>query len=131
MGKKKKFNENFISEYNKMSHCMIDYRINGSERSKQKNIKLEKLCFNLASATGKNENYGKDRYIKKVEPILSSIIKNLKNDLPKNTLKSLVEANNLLKKENLEISDVSKMSHFSSLFGREQCYLSLTNRQNK
>ena len=130
-GKKKKFNENFISEYNKMSHCMIDYRINGSERSKQKNIKLEKLCFNFASATDKNENYGKDRYIKKVEPLLSGIIKNLKNDLPKNTIKSLVEANNLLKKETLKISDVNKMRHFSSLFGREQCYLSLTNRQNK
>ena len=114
-----------------MSHCMIDYRINGSERSKQKNIKLEKLCFNFASATDKNENYGKDRYIKKVEPLLSGIIKNLKNDLPKNTIKSLVEANNLLKKETLKISDVNKMRHFPSLFGREQCYLSLTNRQNK
>ena len=56
------------------------------------------------------------------------MILGIKQDLPKNVLQSLIEVNNLLKKDNIKIKDVSKMKHFSSLFGREQCYLSLINK---
>ena len=35
-GKSKNFNENFILEYNKVSHSLIDYRINSSRRSIKK-----------------------------------------------------------------------------------------------
>jgi hypothetical protein len=127
-GQSKSFNKNFISEYNKISHSMIDYRIKGINRCEKKNIELEKLCFNFASLTKKNEKYGVEKYVKNIEPFLLKIIDNIKQDLPKNVLQSLIEVNNLLKKDNIKIKDVSKMKHFSSLFGREQCYLSLINK---
>ena len=73
-GHKRQFNENFLSEYYETSHCMIDYRIRGSKRLKEKNIELEKLCFDFATITKNNENYGKENYIDQVEPLLSQII---------------------------------------------------------
>ena len=128
-GNQRGFNENFLSEYEQTSHCMIDQRINGFKRSKEKNIELENLCFDFASITKNNENFGNDKYIKNVEPILSKIMNNIGNDLPPSVHKALLEANNLLKKKEVKIDDVSKMLDFSSFFGREQCYLSLTNEQ--
>ena len=127
-GQSKSFNKNFISEYNKISHSLIDYRIEGINRSEKKNIELEKLCFNFASITEKNEEYGVEKYVKNIEPFLLKIIDNIKQDLPKNVSQSLIEANDLLKKDNIKIKDISKMKHFSSLFGREQCYLSFINK---
>ena len=123
-GKSKKFNENFISEYHKINHSLIDYRMSGTRRSSKKNNVLEKLCFSFAVKTKKNEKFGVKKYKKNIEPFLKKIIKNIKKDLPKNVYLSLIEANNLLKKKQIDINDISKMKYFSSLFGREQCYLS-------
>ena len=123
-GKSKKFNENFISEYHKINHSLIDYRMSGTRRSSKKNNELEKLCFSFAAKTKKNEKFGVKKYKKNIEPFLKKIIKNIKKDLPKNVYLSLIEANNLLKKKQIDVNDISKMKYFSSLFGREQCYLS-------
>ena len=128
-GNQRKFNENFLSEYDSISHCMIDYRMNGIKRSKEKNIELEKFCFDFATVTKNNENLGHDAYMDQVQPLLSKIINNVKNDLAQYTLNGLDEANTLLKKKIVESNDITKMSYFSSLFGREQCYLSLSNEQ--
>ena len=49
--------------------------------------------------------------------------------ITKYTLNGLDEANTLLKKKIVGINDINNMLYFSSLFGREQCYLSLTNEQ--
>jgi len=125
-GKQRRFNEIFLSEYDTISHCMIDYRMNSVKRSKEKNKELEKLCFDFATITKDNENLGHGAYMKKVEPLLSKIIGNIKPDLPQTTKKALHEASILLKKKVVEIDDVAKMSKFSSFFGREQCYLSIT-----
>ena len=123
-GKSKNFNENFILEYNKVSHSLIDYRINSSRRSIKKNRELEKFCFNFAIKTKDNERLGIKKYKQNIEPLLKKIIQNIKKDLPKNVLQALIEANNLLKKKKIDIYDVKEMKYFSSLFGREQCYLS-------
>ena len=125
-GKQRKFNEIFLGEYDTISHCMIDYRMDSVKRSKEKNKELEKLCFDFAAIVKNNENLGYDAYMKKVEPLLSKIISNVKLDLPETTKKALHEASTLLKKKVVEIDDVAKMSEFSGLFGREQCYLSIT-----
>ena len=124
-GNQRKFNESFLAEYDKISHCMIDYRMNGVKRPKDKNKKLEKLCFDFAAIVKNNENLGHEAYIKKVEPFLSKIISNVKPDLPQATKKALHEVSTLLKKKVVEIDDVAKMNEFSSFFGREQCYLSI------
>lgn len=126
-GHQRNFNDHFISEYNSISHCMIDYKMNVSIREKEKNINLENLCFKFASVTKNNELLGYDAYIQNVQPLLLNIIDNLKNDLDVNTLKGLTEVDNLLKQKKFQISDISNMFYFSSLFGREQCYLSFTN----
>lgn len=123
-GKLKNFNENFILEYNKVSHSLIDYRINSSRRSIKKNRELEKFCFNFAIKTKDNERLGIKKYKQNIEPLLKKIIQNIKKDLPKNVLQALIEANNLLKKKKIDLYDVKEMKYFSSLFGREQCYLS-------
>ncbi len=128
-GNKRKYNQTFLSEYNLISHCLIDYRMNGSKRSEEKNIYLENLCSKFAIITKNFENLGYNEYIKKVKPTLRKIIKNLKNDVNDNTLKSLIEADSLLSKKNVKINDIKKMLFFSKLFGREQCYLSFTNEQ--
>ena len=47
--------------------------------------------------------------------------------ITKYTLNGLDEGNTLLKKKIVGINDINNMLYFSSLFGREQCYLSLTN----
>ena len=125
-GNQRKFNENFLAEYDTISHCMIDYRMDIVKRSKEKNKELEKLCFDFAAIVKNNENLGHDAYMKKVEPLLSKIISNIKPDLPQTTKKALHEVSTLLKKEVVEIDDVAKMSEFSGFFGREQCYLSIT-----
>ena len=39
-GKKREFNENFLIDYDKISHCMIDFRMNGIGRSAKKNFKM-------------------------------------------------------------------------------------------
>ena len=62
-----------------------------------------------------------------VQPLLSKIIDNVENDLSQYTLNVFDEANTLLKKKIVGINDINNMLYFSSLFGREQCYLSLTN----
>ena len=49
--------------------------------------------------------------------------------ITKYTLNGLDEANTLLKKKIVGINDINNMLYFSSLFEREQCYLSLTNEQ--
>ena len=65
-----------------------------------------------------------------VEPLLSKIISHVEPDLPQATQKALHEVNALLKNKMVEVDDVAKMSDFSSLFGREQCFLSLINEQS-
>ena len=74
-----------------------------------------------------NENLGYGKYMKNVEPLLSKIISNIEPDLPQSSKKALYEVSALLKKKVVEIDDVAKMSEFSGFFGREQCYLSMTN----
>jgi hypothetical protein len=125
-GNQRKFNDNFLAEYDSISHCMIDYRMNSVKRSKEKNKELEKLCFDFASSTKINENLGHVAYMEHVEPLLSMIINNVEPDLPRASLKAMHEVNTLLKKKVVEIDDVAKMSGFSGFFGREQCYLSFT-----
>ena len=126
-GKHRKFNEVFLEEYNSISHCMIDYRINNLKRSKEKNIALEKLCFEFAKITKINENLGYDAYMNNVQPIFAKIISNIKNNLSKEVYISLKEAEKILQKKNIKIKDVSNMKSFNSFFGREQCYLSFIN----
>ena len=130
-GNQKKFNENFLVEYDKISHCMIDYRMNSVKSSEEKNKELEKLCFDFAAITKNNENLGHNAYMENVEPLLSKIIKNVGFDLPQTTQNSIHEVNTLLRQKEVEISDVAKMSDFSGFFGREQCYLSLTREINE
>ena len=65
--------------------------------------------------------------MKKVDPFLSKIISNIEADLAHTTKKALHEVSTLLKKKVVKIDDVAKMSEFSCFFGREQCYLSMTN----
>jgi hypothetical protein len=127
-GNQRKFNESFLAEYDTISHCMIDYRMDSVKRSKEKNKELEKLCFDFAAIVKNNENLGHDAYMKKVEPLLSKIISNIKPDLPRTTKKALHEVSTLLKKKVVEIDDVAKMTEFSCFFGREQCYLSITKK---
>ena len=127
-GNQRKFNENFLAEYDTISHCMIDYRMDSVKRSKEKNKELEKLCFDFAAIVKNNENLGHDAYMKKVEPFLSKIISNIKLDLPQTTKEALHEVSTLLKKKVVEIDDVAKMTEFSCFFGREQCYLSITKK---
>jgi len=125
-GSQKKFNENFLEEYDSISHCMIDYRMNSIKRSKEKNKELEKLCSDFSIITRDNENLGYEAYMENIEPHLSKIINNVEKDLSESTRKSLYEANTILKKKKLKAEDISTMSEFSSFFGREQCYLSFT-----
>jgi hypothetical protein len=126
-GNQRKFNENFLAEYDAISHCMIDYRMNSIKRLKEKNKELEKLCFDFAKITKNNENLGHGAYMEHVEPLFSKIISNLEPDLPQASKKALYEVSALLKKKVVGIDDVAKMSEFSGFFGREQCYLSMTN----
>ena len=127
-GNQRKFNESFLAEYDKISHCMIDYRMNCVKRSKEKNKELEKLCFDFAAIVKNNENLGHDAYMENVEPLLSKIINNVEPDLPQAAQKAMHEVNTLLKQKVIEIDDVAKMSDFSGFFGREQCYLSFTRK---
>ena len=86
---------------------------------------LEKLCIKLALLTQKHETLGPKNYKEKIKPILKKIIFNIEKDLNITTIKALKEADSLLSKKNIQISDIVKMKYFSKLFGREQCYLSL------
>ena len=126
-GKQRKLNESFLAEYDTISHCMIDFRMDGVKRSIKKNEQLEKICFDFSTLAKDNENLGHGGYMKNVEPILSKIISNIEPDLPQASKKALYEVSALLKKKVVEIDDVAKMSEFSGFFGREQCYLSMTN----
>lgn len=126
-GKQRKLNESFLTEYDTISHCMIDFRMEGVKRSIKKNEQLEKTCFDFVVFAKDNENLGHGKYMKNVEPLLSKIISNIEPDLPQSSKKALYEVSALLKKKVVEIDDVAKMSEFSGFFGREQCYLSMTN----
>lgn len=126
-GKQRKFNKNFLIDYDKISHCMIDFRMNGTERSAKKNKELEKFCFDFAAKAKNNESLGHLKYMKNIRPVLNKIIRNIEFDLPEFSRKALYEVSELLKKEKLNIDDISKMSNFSSFFGREQCFLSMIN----
>lgn len=126
-GKKRNFNKNFLSEYDAISHCMIDYRMSGIKRSAKKNTELEKLCINFAIAAKENEDLGHTKYMKNIEPIFKKILKNTQFDLPASSKKGLFEAYSLLKKEKITINDVAKMPNFKFLFGRDQCYMTMIN----
>ena len=52
----------FLSEYNSISHCMIDFRINESRRPAKKNIILERLCSDFAIITNNFESFGHKKY---------------------------------------------------------------------
>tara|TARA_Y100000590_G_scaffold469825_1_gene660008 strand:- start:13244 stop:14401 length:1158 start_codon:yes stop_codon:yes gene_type:complete len=127
-GNRRKFNESFLAEYDKMSHCMIDYRMNSLKRPEEKNKELENLCFSFAEITKNNEKLGYDAYMENVEPVLFNIINNVEFDLPEMTQQAMHEANTILKRKVVKIDDVAKMSEFSGFFGREQCYLSFTRK---
>jgi len=127
-GKKRKFNENFLSEYDSISHCMIDFRMNGVKRSIKTNNELEKMCIDFAIASKNNEDFGHAEYMKNIEPIFIKIINNVKSDLPLYSKKALQEVSLLLKKKVVRVNDVAKMSKFNFFFGREQCYLSMINQ---
>ena len=45
--KQQKLNESFLTEYDTISHCMIDFRMDGVKRSIKKNEQLEKTCFDF------------------------------------------------------------------------------------
>ena len=127
-GNKRKFNENFLSEYDSICHCMIDFRMNGVKRSNKKNNELEMMCIDFATAAKNNEDFGHAEYKKNIEPIFKKIINNVGSDLPVNSKKALQEVSLLLKKKVIKINDVAKMSKFKFFFGREQCYLSMINQ---
>ena len=124
-GKKRKFSENFLSEYDSISHCMIDFKMNGAKRLTKKNNELEKMCIDFAAVAKNNEKFGYEKYIKNIEPIFIKIINNLESDLSLHTKKALQEVNLLLKKKKVRINDVARMAKFKFFFGREQCYLSM------
>ena len=125
-GKQRKFNESFLTEYDTISHCMIDFRMDGVKRPTKKNKELEKICSDFAMIAKDNETLGHGAYMKNIEPLLSKIISNIEADLTHTTKKALHEVSTLLKKKVVEIDDVANMSEFSGFFGREQCYLSVT-----
>jgi len=127
-GKQRLFNEIYLDEYYSTCHCMIDYKINDFKRPKEKNKILEKLSIKLSLLTRDHENDGFEVYKNKIKPILIEIIDNIKNDLPKNTTQALIEVDKILNKKNFKINDVKSMKKFPFLFGREQCYLSLTRK---
>ena len=124
-GEQRKLTKNFLTKYDTISHCMIDFRMDGVKRSIKKNEQLEKICFDFATIVKDNENLGYEAYIKNVEPLLSKIIDNIELDLSQDAKKALREVNTLLKKKSVKIDDVANMSDFSSFFGREHCYLSV------
>ena len=59
-----------------------------------------------------------------VLPIIEKIETNLITLPSHETRLGFAEAFDLLNQETIKIDDVKKMNHFSSLFGRGQCYLS-------
>jgi hypothetical protein len=122
----RKFNESFLTEYDKISHCMIDFRMDGVKRSIKKNKELEKFCFDFAMLAKDYEDLGHGEYMSNVEPLLSKIIRNIESDLTHTAKNALHEVSALLKKKVVDIDDVAGMSEFPDLFGREQCYLSFT-----
>ena len=123
-GENKKFNKNFVEEYSKIIHNLIDFRIEGFTRDIKKNLKLEKLCCEFSKFTNKYERFGQKEYKKFLDPVFRKIIKNINEKQLQNTRKALEEARNLLLKDEIKIKDVQKMKKFKFLFGREQCYLS-------
>tara|TARA_Y100000588_G_scaffold395023_2_gene519205 strand:- start:6492 stop:7649 length:1158 start_codon:yes stop_codon:yes gene_type:complete len=125
-GQQRKFNEIFLTEYDKISHCMIDFRMDGVKRSIKKNKQLEKFCFEFAMLAKDYEDLGHEKYMSNVEPLLSKIIRNVESDLTHTAKNALREVSALLKKKVVEVDDVADMSEFPSFFGREQCYLSIT-----
>ena len=124
-GEQRKLTKNFLTEFDTISHCMIDFRMGGVKRSIEKNTELEKFCFDFAMIAKDNENLGYEAYIKNIEPLLSKIIGNMELDLSQGTKKALREVTTLLKKKSVEVDDVANMSDFSSFFGRDHCYLSV------
>jgi|TARA_Y100000294_G_scaffold178135_1_gene208134 SAM-dependent methyltransferase len=125
-GKQEKVNKNFYEDYILINHSMIDYRISNSKRSKNQNLELEKFCSTFALLTKENEQLNLESFLKNVKPTLDNIIKNV-SDLSSQLINSLEEANSILQKEKITVENVRNMSDFSSLFGREQCYLSFVN----
>lgn len=123
-GAERRFTETFLAEYDANSHCLMDYRVKGTRRSIEKNTELQKLCYQFAIVTEENEKLGQKAYIKNVEPLLSEIIINIGNDLGVAVENALHEVNIILSRHKISTDDIADMSEFSSLFGREQCYLS-------
>lgn len=123
-GSDKKFNDKFISEYLKILHCLVDFRVDGFNREEEKNLELEKLCCEIANLTKKYENLVNEKYKEFLDPVLEKIIINLDDKEMKKTQLALKQARALLLKNNIEKEDIDNMSEFKFLFGREQCYLS-------
>lgn len=123
-GSNRNFNNTFVDEYSKVLHCLLDFRINGFDRDSKKNLKLEKLCCEIASLTNKYEMSGVEKYKKFIDPVFEQIINNLEEEPMKNTKLALNEMRMLLLNDKIEAEDIEKMSEFKFLFGREQCYLS-------
>ncbi len=128
-GKKKIFNKIYLDEYYSTCHCLINYKINGFKRSKQKNKLLEELSIKLSLLTKDYETKGFKAYKYKIKPILNKIINNVKFDLPSKTVKALKEVDKVLSKQNLRLKDLKLLKEFTNLFGREQCYLSFSKKK--
>lgn len=127
-GKDKLFNKIFLNDYYSKCHSLIDYNINGFERSCKKNKALEKLSIKLSLLTRDYENKGLKYYRSKIKPVLLKIIRNVQNDLPTNTVKALLEADYILNKNIIKSNEIKSAINFANLFGREQCYLTLTKK---
>ncbi len=120
----KNYNQRFVEQFGSISHNLLDYRFDASYRNPKDNLELQKLCLELIEAAKQNDKKGYENYQIHVLPIIEKIETNLITLPSHETRLGFAEAFDLLNQEIIKIDDVKKMNHFSSLFGRGQCYLS-------
>ena len=123
-GNSREFNLQFLKSYDAACHNLIDYRFVYNNRDINDNRKLESLCFDLIKNAKRYDTSGYSAYKEHIAAILKSIIDNIDCAELRETTTALSEAAALLECQHISPEAIANMKYFSSLFGREQCYMS-------
>ena len=124
-GENRQFNEEFLKNYDEISHNLIDYRFQHPGRAAELNHALEDLSVKVIEAGAKYDTKGFQAYESEIAPHLAALVSNLAGLSKTEAYLGVKEAVDLLSRKAIQIQDVAQMSHFPAIFGREQCYLSL------
>lgn len=124
-GENKRFNERYMEAYYMNSHNFYDYNTLQPQREAEKNMALDRHCFDLLSLIVEMEEKRDLGYCDRIVDVVKEIQLNL-SEISSSWADGIEEFLQLFVKDQIMIEDISSMQHLKPVFGRELIYITAT-----